>query len=113
MFAFFVNDIFSGFWCNEIGDEFVLGTCKSLKLNPEKVDVVFYHNVALPPEYFETDGNKNLYIKSRVVSYETEIVIDPETNEEKEIQKEVISFVTSEVIEPDFFFEKGQIIQAC
>lgn len=50
MFAFFINDVFFSFWSNDVGDVFFDKTCKSMKWDSSKVDLVYYKNLVANPK---------------------------------------------------------------
>lgn len=116
MFSFFNNEVFQGFWGNEIGELFFEATCKSLKWDIGKIDLVYYPSLDSAPIYYEFDSNKILTIKEKIVSYEEKLneLGEPVLDENgAPVIEKVTSFSVVKTIDPEVYVSKGITIKPC
>lgn len=120
MFAFFVNDIFFGFWQNKKLDIFFENTIQSLSLNASLVDLVFYENVNQPPSHFSFDTDKTLVLQSvftEVNSVPTldgngDQVLDENSNPVFHDESTEVT-TTIGTVAPEIYVTKGVMTEPC
>jgi hypothetical protein len=112
MFIIFKNDSIVNFWGNSQNDIFIQNTCKSIRLNENEVDLIWYNNVYDVPKFYEFDQDKKLIIKKEIVTI-NEVVTQNENGEDIVTQEEVKSYEVDKIIDPIFYFSKGLMIKPC